>query len=226
MRTIRIGISGASPVAARDAGLDLLEVEKLPTLTEAKRWRAESPEALAFTLQAPRVVTRGPAGPFADDRAVRRAWKAALEVAGILEAGLIVVPTPSTFRGDDASVAALVRFFEWAHRGGIRLGWEPHGGGWSETQVGSLCRELSLTHVVDPLRRLPGRGRPPYFRLHGTHGHHHRYDEDEIQAIAAACTTGLEGRPMCDTDRVFCVFRNGARLDDARRLAARIRGTA
>jgi uncharacterized protein YecE (DUF72 family) len=194
-------------------------------LATAQRWRAEAPEGFEFTLEAYHAITHSPVRPnarrsrdadpararhgdFRDTPAVRRAWKATLELARTLDATFVIFQCPGRFRPTDENIDRLWRFFEWAHRDRLRFGWEPRGPGWTDELVRRICVELSLTHVVDPFARPTMRGRPPYFRLHGIGGHGHRYTDDELSRL----------REMCTADVTYCVFNNASKSDDVRRF--------
>jgi uncharacterized protein YecE (DUF72 family) len=187
--------------------------EKPPDLATAQAWRAEAPEGFVFTLRAHRVITHPRDGcGFQDTPAVRRAWKRTIELARTLEAPLVIFETPAGFRPTDESVDSLVRFFQWAHRDRIKFGWEPRGRGWSDDMVGHLCRELSLTHVVDPFVRTPTRARPAYFRPRGNGRRDHAFGDDELARLRDHCAAVGADR------EVYCLFNNPSRTEDARRF--------
>jgi uncharacterized protein YecE (DUF72 family) len=197
-----------------------------PRLATAQKWRAEAPEGFEFTLKAFQAITHPPGSPtyrrsrlndaersrcggFQDTPVVRKAWKATLELARALDAKLVVFQCPASFRPTDENVANLIRFFQWAHRDRLRLGWEPRGEAWTDDLLRELCRELSLTHVVDPFQRACLRPRPPYFRLHGIGGYRHRYSGEELGRLRQECTAPL----------TYCMFNNASMGDDAGRYA-------
>ncbi|MHC4990794.1 MAG: DUF72 domain-containing protein [Planctomycetota bacterium] len=195
-------------------------------LAGAQRWRAQTPPGFEFVLRAPPAITQPEGGTaprrgrhrrdtrhvdaeaFRDTPGVRRVWKDTLELVNALEAPMVIFKSPATFRATDENIANACRFFQWAHRDRMRLGWELLGHDWTDEIVRELCRELSLTHVVDPFRRPTMRGRPPCFRLNGIGGPHHHYSDDELAQL----------RDWCTGDRSYCIFGNGSRREDARRF--------
>jgi uncharacterized protein YecE (DUF72 family) len=232
MGPIRVGTCGFC-LRQRDyyCAFDVVELQQTfyrpPALATAQRWRAEAPEGFEFVLKAYQAITHPPGSPtyrrsrlsdadrarcggFQDTPVVRKAWKTTLELARTLEAGLVVFQCPASFRPTEDNVDRLWKFFEWAHRGRIRFGWEPRGRGWTDEMVRRICVELSLTHVVDPFARPCLRPRPPYFRLHGIGGHRHRYTDDELGRL----------RVMCTEKVTYCMFNNASMTDDARRFRA------
>ena len=236
MFSIRVGASEPAPgVAPWSDGLDLVELKRTfdrpPSVTTAQQWRADAPEGLVFTLRAPRCITHPhptPAGPrrgktvtigFQDTPKVRKAWKSTLELIRALEAPLVIFECPASFTPIDENIANLTSFVQWAHRDGIKLAWEPRGKSWTDDLVRRLCRELSLTHVVDPFERRPMRGRPPYFRLRSRGG----ASDEDLADLRDLCTPDPEITPQ--PEQAFCVFTNRRALDDARRFARMLDAT-
>jgi len=236
MRSIRVGISGPGDDPARwSAALDCVELPRAgpgrPTLAQARAWRAAVPPAFEFVLRAtpwalqayrrqPSFRGRGTQSIaiFGDSATVRRSWKETVEIARGLGASLVIFPTPASFRPAEVNVARMTAFFDWAHRDGLRLGWEPRNKSWPDEDLARLCRELSLTHVVDPLRRRPARGRPPCYRLNGVGGPGHRYGDDELSEIMRRCEAHGANHPMYDDNVAYCLFGNASRWEDACRL--------
>lgn len=236
MRRIRVGISGPSHDTTRwFDGLDCVELpgtgRGCPTLAEAHAWRTAAPPGFEFMLRAtpsaapkrdraraPRSRATRSSPVLEDTPAARRAWKATVEIARALRAAVVIIPTPASFRPTTANAARLEGFVGWAHRDGLRLGWEPRNGDWPDAELARLCRESSLTHVVDPLRRRPARGRPPCFRLNGVDGPGHHYTDDELSEIVRRCDDYGDGHAMYDAGSAYCLFGNATRREDARRL--------
>jgi uncharacterized protein YecE (DUF72 family) len=235
MGTIRVGTCGlrtGRDEYARSFGvLELPETFRhLPPLAEAQRWRAALPHRVELTMRAHRSITdpeggraaRGRRtreadhGGFRDSPLVRRTWKRMVELTAPLDVRIIVFRSPASFRPTDENIANLIRFFSWAHRDRLRFAWEPRGAEWTDEIVRELCRELSLSHVVDPLEREPMRGRPPYFHLRGVGDHRRAYTDNDLHRLHDLC---IAERPMCDDDGAYCLFNNAAMEDDARRFA-------
>ena len=149
---VRVGTSGFSMDPPEYVGLfGVVELQdtlrRLPRLADARRLRAQAPEPFEFTIRAPAAITRpGPrrarrgseVGAFRDEPGVRRVWKTVLELAQALDCRVILFQTPSTFSPSEDNVASLTRFFEWAHRGRLRLGWEPHCPSWTDQLIRQL----------------------------------------------------------------------------------------
>ncbi|NNM24758.1 MAG: DUF72 domain-containing protein, partial [Phycisphaerales bacterium] len=157
MRLIRAGTSGFSDPAEDFATLDLVEIRlgrgSMPSLQDGQHWRRIAPAEFDFIVRV-EAGHRETAGL----RGVRRVWKGAMEFARAVEAALVIVPTPASFRPTDENIDTLDEFFPWAHRAGMRLGWEPRNRSWPDCTLTQLCREHTVSHVVDPMVRGPVRG--------------------------------------------------------------------
>ena len=218
---VRIGCV-TRPGADPPPGLDLLEVATdrtgdLPDAATARAWRGAAGAATVLALRAPRAITHPPTvtakqrgrvrrdrfevGGFRDTAVIRRAWRATLEAARALDAAWIVFSTPRGFGATDDHVGAMTAFFQWAHRTGLHFGWDPADSSWTHDEIWRVCRELSLTHVTDPLSRPAARGRPPYYRPRLT-----SLDQPgAIDRLASICTS-REPRRGISTDEVLCVL--------------------
>lgn len=200
----------------------------LPRVETAARWRDAAPPGFEFSMKAWQAIThpatsptyrrtridardREHCGHFGFNPTIRWAWDETFAVAKALGAFLVLFQCPPSFRATNENVARLRQFFERAKRGKFHMGWEPRGD-WNADLVGSLCRELDLIHVVDPLSAEPAaRGKIRYYRLHGTTGARHRYSREELLKLRALAT----GRPPA-----YCFFNNIAMRDDATRFLA------
>lgn len=201
-----------------------------PRPATAARWRRQAPPGFEFTLKAFQAITHPPSSPtyrrsglgaaeraqcggFRDTAMVRAAWTRTLEIVRLLRAPVVVFQCPASFTPSEEHLAALRRFFRWAERGEAVFGWEPRGD-WPPGLVRELCRELELVHVVDPFVCEPVWGTPRYYRLHGIGGYRHRYSDEELGRLRAACRGGL----------TYCMFNNVSMRDDALRFLALLGG--
>ena len=193
----------------------------LPKLDTAARWRAAAPTGFEFSLKAWQVIThradsptykqtrldprdRDHCGGFGFNPTIRWAWAETFAVAKALRATAVLFQCPS-FRPTDGNVARLKEFFVKAKRGKLHFAWEPRGD-WEPGLIGSLCRELDLIHVVDPLVAEPAVTGPiRYYRLHARR----RYTAPELTELKRLCA----GRTP-----VYCFFNNVPMAGDARRF--------
>jgi len=199
---------------------------QLPRLETAERWRAAAPAEFEFTMKAWQVITHRATSPtykrtrldprdreycghFGFNPTIRWAWDETFAVAKALDAKLVLFQCPASFRPTKENVANLRRFFERAKRGRFNMGWEPRGE-WDAELIISLCKELDLVPVVNPLNSTPiPVGKIRYFRLHGTTGPHHHFRDDEFRQLKQACNERLP---------TYCMFNNVAMVMDGLRF--------
>jgi uncharacterized protein YecE (DUF72 family) len=199
---------------------------QLPRVATAARWRAAAPPEFEFTMKAWQVITHRATSPtyqrtrldprdreycghFGFNPTIRWAWSETFAVAKALDAKFVVFQCPPSFRPTKENIANLRQFFERAKRGKFRMGWEPRGE-WDAELIASLCKELDLIPVVDPLKSQPiVVGKVRYFRLHGTSGPRHRFQDEELRRLKQMCV---------DRTSSYVLFNNLAMTEDAQRF--------
>lgn len=195
---------------------------QLPKVETAARWRAAAPPGFEFTLKAWQVITHRATSPtyrrtrldprdreycghFGFNPTIRWAWDETFAVAKALSATLVLFQCPQSFYSTKENIANLRRFFERAKRGKFYMGWEPRGN-WDTALVTSLCKELELIPVLDPLKTEPVPvGGIRYFRLHGATGPRHHHTQQEFDRLREMCV----GRRTA-----YCLFNNVAMTKD------------
>lgn len=175
---------------------------RLPRVKTAERWRAEAPEGFEYTMKAFQGLTHPASSPtwrrsrlklsleeakgygFLKPTKVNfKAWEETRRIAEILEATVIVLQCPPSFRCNRENIESMRRFLSSIDRGGLILAWEPRHSSWKPGLIEELCNELKLLHVVDPFKgetQTPDMS-PVYYRLHGLGSKLYRYkytDED------------------------------------------------
>ena len=199
-----------------------------------RRWRLSSPGRFEFTIKAWQYIThesasptyrrlrqpmpdehRGQIGSFRTTPPVLAAWERTLECARLLRATAILLQCPKSFRPTDENVARLRTFLTTVERPpSIRLLWEPRGD-WPTDLLTDLCRDLDLTHVVDPMQTETVTPERTYYRLHGTTGSRHVHTDDELRRLRSP----VDGRPT-----PYVLFNNLPRVGDAERFLATFSG--
>ena len=234
-----IGCCGfRSSRAAYFARLPAVEVQHTfyqpPRPATLAGWRAEAPAGFVFAVKAWQLVThpassptyrrlrrpladeaRAEAGAFRPTDTVEAAWEATRASAAALEAAAVLFQCPPSFNPTERHVADLRAFFEApgrapGDRDGRVFAWEPRGG-WPPELVEELCEGLDLWHAVDPFAApgaTPGRA---YYRLHGRKGWRYRYEDGELEELAAMLPPGAPA---------FVFFNNVHMLEDAERFRA------
>ncbi len=201
---------------------------RLVRVETARRWRQQAPAGFCFTLKAFQGIThpgssptyrrsnlsaqqRRQAGGFRDTPLVRQGWEHTCRLAQALEAAVVLLQCPGSFRPTEENLQRLHAFLRWAPRREFLLAWEPRGPEWTDELVAQVCREHGLIHATDPFARQAVSGRVQYFRLHGIGGFRYRYTEQDLQRLAAWCRRG----------RTWCLFNNASMSEDAQRFLKR-----
>ena len=199
-----------------------------PKVETLRRWREQAPEDFEFTLKAWMLITheaRSPVyrrlkrelteeeregcGGFRASRIVREAWKTTLDCIDALGAERVLFQCPASFKPTEPNIRRMRRFFEAIkRRDKLQLLWEPRGE-WPRETVSTLCRDLGLTHVVDPFTSRTVTPEACYFRLHGRKGFRYVYEDDELEEL-------YEMLPHAQTSYVF--FNNVRMREDAARF--------
>ncbi|HEY0144195.1 MAG TPA: DUF72 domain-containing protein [Thermoanaerobaculia bacterium] len=216
---------------------DVVEVQQTfyepPSKLVMARWREQAPAGFIFTIKAWQLIThrstsrtyrrlrtpltdaqRAEVGAFQLSDTVLSAWKTTRDCAKLLRAQSILFQCPASFRPTDEHISNMRRFFTNVERPkGVRFLWEPRGDAWSDELILALCRELDLTHAVDPFDRPTVTPEHIYWRLHGIGNHYHTYTDDELQSLLAQSPPGGEA---------FVMFNNIPRPGDAKRFMARL----
>src|SRR5688500_17673250 len=233
---LRVGLCGFT-MAMEDYPLHFPVVEIQNTFYEPpskhvmQRWLAATPRSLEYTIKVWQRVTHSRNSPtyrrmktplpdgaepglFRDSPAVRDGWRRSVECAQILGATAMLFQCPASFTPDAENVQRMRRFFEGIERPKARLLWEPRGQAWvtQRALALSLCRELDLVLVVDPLVTPPEPGAPVYWRLHGISGPRHSYTDEELQQLG-------EWLDRLDaSEPAYVMFNNLPRVGDANRF--------
>jgi uncharacterized protein YecE (DUF72 family) len=232
---VRIGLCGFSMAFDEYVReFPLVEVQQTfyepPRDSTMRRWRALAPDGFEFTVKAWQLVTHEAGSP--TYRRLRRAlsdeerrdvggfrmtpivldgWKRTLECVRLLRASAILLQCPASFRPTAEHIARLRDFATRVERPtGVRLLWEPRGD-WSTDVVAELCRDLDLTHVVDPFVSVTATPERTYFRLHGITGPRHVYTDEELVQVA-------HWLPKVEHAPAYVLFNNLPRVGDARRF--------
>jgi uncharacterized protein YecE (DUF72 family) len=233
-RVIKAGCCGFRRAQAEYAAqFPVVEVQQTfyqpPQVKTLERWRADAPPDFEFTLKAWQLITheaRSPtyrrlkrelsetekaeAGSFRPTAIVREAWEVTRACAEALQATRVLFQCPSSFTPTREHVRDLRAFFAHIERPRRKLVylWEPRGD-WPPELVAELCRELDLTHVVDPFAARTLTPERCYYRLHGRTGWRYRYEDDELAELVSM----LPPRGVS-----YVLFNNVRMLDDAARF--------
>jgi uncharacterized protein YecE (DUF72 family) len=199
-----------------------------PQVKTLERWREAAPPDFEFTIKAWQLIThaarsptyrrlkkelteteRAEAGSFRPTAIVQAAWEVTLASAQALKATRVLFQCPSSFTPTGEHVRDLREFFKRIERPRkLACLWEPRGK-WPDKLIADLCRELDLTHVVDPFAARTLTPERCYYRLHGRTGWRYQYEDDELSELI----TMLPSRGVS-----YVLFNNVRMSDDAARF--------
>jgi uncharacterized protein YecE (DUF72 family) len=229
---IQVGTSGFRiPKVEYAELLSCVEVQQTfyqpPQLATLERWREETPLEFEYTLKAWQLITheaksptykrlkkklteteKQEAGYFKATPIVKEAWEVTLACARALKAETILFQCPASFKQTRENISNLEKFFSSIKRGTLNFCWEPRGD-WDNRIVKSICEALELWHVVDPFVGKTVTPSRCYFRLHGRKGWRYKYEEGELEELAAMLPEG---------QRAYVFFNNIQMTEDALRF--------
>jgi uncharacterized protein YecE (DUF72 family) len=233
---VRVGLCGFT-MAMEDYARYFPVVEVQNTFYEPprdevlQRWQAHTAPTLEYTMKVWQLVTHAASSPtyrrmkrpleadaepgfFRDSPAVTEGWRRSVHCAKVLNATALLFQCPASFTPERENVERMRRFFERIDRPAARLLWEPRGPRWvaQRSLALSLCRELHLVHVVDPLVTLPDAGQAVYWRLHGPNGPRSSYSDTQLQQLQQMLGAVAHSAPA------YVMFNNLPRIGDAKRF--------
>lgn len=203
-----------------------------PQVATLRRWRENAPPDFEFTMKAWMLIThearsptyrrlkrelseeeREECGSFRPTAIVKEAWDVSLACAEALSARRILFQCPASFKPTKQNIQHMRDFFSGIKRPAqSEFLWEPRGG-WSAELVRELCRELELTHVVDPFAARTVTPARCYFRLHGRTGFRYVYEDEELDELYQMLPEG---------ETSYVLFNNVRMREDAERFQSRI----
>ena len=147
-----------------------------------RKWREAAPEGASFIA---RIDPKLAALHFEGDEA-QTLWRHALLRQQALEAEVLLLHTPATYRPSHEAIAALRRFFGELERP-CPIAWRAEGL-WEESETYlELCEELNLLPVIDPLMWDEDEPRPTgaqiYWRVLGGQGLTPRVTEMDLERL-------------------------------------------
>jgi uncharacterized protein YecE (DUF72 family) len=142
-------------------------------------------------------------------------WEKMVEYADILEARVIVIQLPESFRNNEENWENAEKFFRNIERKNFEIGVELRG--WEEDEVKKFCKKFGAIDVCDLSLRLPTFVRKiSYFRLHGSYknekiNYYHQYTNEELKGM-------IEKIKKLKSKEIFVYFNNIFMLDDSKRF--------
>ncbi|MFB0563857.1 MAG: DUF72 domain-containing protein [Candidatus Lokiarchaeia archaeon] len=209
---------------------------KPPKEETLKKWREKAPKDFEFTVKAWQLITHNPKSPtykkarinipeekkdlygsFKPLTEVLEAWEITSNVCKILRAKICLFQCPASFTPTEENIKNMKNFFSTINRRDLIFVWEPRGKTWTASFVESLCKELEITHVVDPFASNPTylTQHTAYLRLHGSPPgkkmYNYKYSDDDLQRL-------MNLLQSINTKQYYILFNNISMKEDALRL--------
>ena len=236
---IKIGTCGF-PVARQRyyREFNVVEVQQTfydpPREETLRKWREEAPEDFEFTLKAWQLITHPVKSPtyrrlkslkidladkdkygfFRRTPEVGRAWHKTEKAAVILQAKVVLLQSPPSFKPSEENLSNLRSFLSGNKAAGIVICFEPRG--WAVEVALRVCKDCGVVYVFDPLQERPdtetlkAQQKMLYLRLHGRGSYNYRYSDEDLSRLKGLLLeTGMDG---------YVMFNNTSMFDDARRF--------
>jgi uncharacterized protein YecE (DUF72 family) len=153
-----------------------------PRINTVEGWRVKAPRNFEFTVKAHQDISHEEKLKL--EAPTLEAIECMKQICRILNAKIILVQTPGSFRPD--RLVDAERFFEAVNREGLIPVWETRGPAWETSEVRKKLREIlekfDVVHVTDPFRVMPAyAGEIAYFRLHGLGKQMYYYQHSDVE---------------------------------------------
>lgn len=155
------------------------------------------------------------AGYFRPTSIVTEGWETTLASANALKARTVLFQCPASLKPTDEHLFNINSFFNKTERGDMNFCWEPRGKDWTDDLVKDICDKHDLWHAVDPFERQTVTPDRCYFRLHGREGWRYKYEDGELEELAAMLPPSLS----------YVFFNNREMLEDALRFETIVKGS-
>jgi len=187
-----------------------------PRMETVEDWRKKAPENFEFTVKAHQDISHK--AKMKIEELVLQSFKRMRQICKILNAKILLIQTPGSFRPDRLGDAE--KFFEEVDREGLVLVWETRGPAWETAEMRERLKKglekLNVAHVTDPFRIMPAyTGEIAYFRLHGLgkQMYYYQYTDAELRKLGELVTPyEKEGK------RVYVLFNNLSMFEDGLRF--------
>lgn len=210
---------------------------QLPKIETAKKWFQESlnyNKDFEFIIKSWQIIThpgnsftyrrlkekvgdKKNYGFFQPTEEVFTAWERTKEFAVELGCKKILFQCPAKFTPEEKNLSNLYNFFKKIQPEIKKYKFscilEVRGEKWTEKIVSKVCKDLNLTHCVDPLYDKSYYGDYRYYRLHGLHignrlDYSYQYTDEELKKVFS----------LCDKLSNYVMFNNSTMYEDALRF--------
>ena len=187
-----------------------------PKLETVKSWREKAPQNFEFTVKAHQDISHK--AKMQLNRTSNQAFEAMKQICKTLEAKILLIQTPGSFRPDKLGEAE--KFFASVNREYLTLVWETRGPEWEKPEtmekLSQVLNRLNVVHVTDPFRVLPAyTSEVAYFRLHGLGKelYYYQFTDEELRRLGEIAK-GFEAKGKT----VYVLFNNLAMFEDGLRF--------
>jgi len=216
---------------------DTVEIQqtfyKILDIKLLKKWRKMAREEFIFNFKAFQGIThpytsktwkrsnvdiskfKEKVGYLKPTREVFGFWKKMVEYADVLNAKVIVIQLPESFKSNNENWGNAEKFFRNIERKNFEIGVELRG--WNEDDIKKFCKKFDVIDVCDLLLRLPVVStKTSYFRLHGSYkngkiNYYHQYTDEEMKKM-------IEKIKKLKSKEIFVYFNNVFMLNDSKRF--------
>ena len=192
---------------------------KIPKISTVIKWRKEAPAEFEFTVKAHQDISHKYKLKLED---AFKAFEAMKPICRNLEAKILLIQTPASFRPDRLKDAE--DFFKSIRREELTVVWETRGPSWeteeTRERLKRLLESLDVPHVTDPFRSLPVySGSIAYLRLHGSGSrmYYYQYTDEELSELHRIVESLESGGR-----EVYVLFNNLSMFEDASRFLSLI----
>ena len=200
------------------------------------KWKKLAPKDFVFNFKAFQGITHPPTSPtwrksnlkslkhvgwLQPTKQVYKFWKKMLNYQKILDAKVIVIQLPSSFKDEPKNWDNAEKFFSKIDRGDFEIGVELRM--WKEESVRKFCKKFDLIDVCDINVRLPTiKKYISYFRLHGAYkngriNYSYKYTKKDLEKI-------LKRIKKIGSEYTFVMFNNLYMRDDSKKFIRMIKG--
>jgi len=191
-------------------GVDAANLKQAPSAATLRKWRRAVPPRFEFAVVAGPNVGRLRPGDALDVE-----LKALLEAATLLEARIVVVPTPVDVTPSKLSRDRFAKVLDRIPQDARTVVWEPSGL-WETDDAAAQARKWGIVVAVDPTREEIPAGSTIYCRLRA---------QGVVRSFSAAALARV-AHAIGDRKDAYVVIETPGALREAKTLRQLVRGLA
>lgn len=190
-------------------GVDAANLKQAPSAATLRRWRRAVPPKFEFSVVA------GPSvGKLRPGEALDAELGAMLEAVTLLEARVLVVPTPPDVTPSKLSRDRFAKLLDRLPRDASTVVWEPSGL-WELEDASDQAKQWGVVLAVDPSRDDPPAGPVVYARLRM---------QGAVRSFSAAALTRVAHAIGGDRRDAYVIVETPGALKEAKILRGLVRG--